>query len=76
MQEKDLTAPSRKRADTHQRGADKVSRIPVKVKKTETLLRKPDWIRAKAPTGQGTARIKEILRDRKPGCSPWSDAKI
>lgn len=65
MENKDLTAPSRKSVDTHQRGADKVSRIPVKVQKSETLLRKPDWIRAKAPTGKGTARIKEILRDRK-----------
>lgn len=65
MDNKDLTAPSRKSADTHQRGAEKVARIPVKVEKSETLLRKPEWIRAKAPTGKGTNRIKEILRSRK-----------
>ncbi|MDH5738235.1 MAG: lipoyl synthase, partial [Gammaproteobacteria bacterium] len=29
------------------RGADKVARIPVKVIPTETLPRKPDWIRVR-----------------------------
>ncbi len=60
-----LTAPSRSRPDTHQRGADKVSRIPVKVEPTQKLLRKPPWIRAKAPSGKGITRIKKILRQRK-----------
>ncbi len=60
-----LTAPSRSRPDTHQRGADKVSRIPVKVEPTQKLLRKPPWIRAKAPSGKGVSRIKKILRQRK-----------
>ena len=61
----DNTAPSRSRPDTHQRGHDKVSRIPVKVQPTRTVQRKPDWIRAKAPSGPGVGRIKQILRDRK-----------
>lgn len=65
MKNEDLSAPSRKSIVTHQRGADKVARIPVKVEKREITLRKPDWIRAKAPSGAGTARIKKILRERK-----------
>jgi lipoic acid synthetase len=59
------TAPSRSRPDTHQRGHDKVSRIPVKVQATGAVLRKPTWIRAKPPTGPGVGRIKQILRERK-----------
>ncbi len=59
-----LASPSRNSPDTHQRGAKKLSRIPVKVKPSETLLRKPKWIRAKAPTGEGVFKIKKILRER------------
>lgn len=58
-----LNAPSRTTPQTHQRGADKVSRIPVKVEATGEVLRKPAWIRVKAPTGPGVTRIKRILRD-------------
>ena len=51
--------------DSHQRGAAKVSRIPVKVEIAgDAPLRKPHWIRAKAPSGAGVSRIKGILRDR------------
>lgn len=57
-------APSRTQPDSHQRGAAKVSRIPVKVEPVGELLRKPSWIRAKAPTGSGVKRIKRILRER------------
>ena len=60
-----LKAPSRDKPDTHQRGAEKVARIPVKVEPTTEVLRKPSWIRAKAPAGKGVARIKQILRERK-----------
>ncbi|MBF0256294.1 MAG: lipoyl synthase [Gammaproteobacteria bacterium] len=60
----DLKAPSRTQPDSHQRGADKLARIPVKVQAVAEPLRKPSWIRAKAPTGQGVARIKRILRER------------
>ena len=47
------------------RGEDKLARIPVKVKKTETLLRKPDWIRARSPAHPEVKRLKKILREQK-----------
>ncbi|CAD7856104.1 MAG: Lipoyl synthase (EC 2.8.1.8) [Olavius algarvensis Gamma 1 endosymbiont] len=57
-----LTTPSRATPETHQRGGDKVARIPVKVETAGTPLRKPPWIRAKAPLGPGVAHIKGLLR--------------
>jgi lipoyl synthase len=60
--EQALNAPSRATPDTHQRGRDKVSRIPVKIEATAEILRKPAWIRAKAPIGPGVSRIKGLLR--------------
>jgi lipoic acid synthetase len=59
-----LQSPSRATPDTHQRGSDKLARIPVKVEPAAQLLRKPSWIRARAPTGPGVTRIKRILRAR------------
>ena len=47
------------------RGADKVRRIPVKVIPSETVLRKPDWIRVRIPASPEVGRIKNILRTRK-----------
>ena len=64
MYDKSHDAPSRSQPDTHQRGHDKVSRIPVKVEPTTGVQRKPGWIRARAPSGPGVKRIKEILRQR------------
>ena len=64
MTEKSHNAPSRSQPDTHQRGHDKVSRIPVKVEPTTQIQRKPAWIRAKVPSGAGVANIKRILRER------------
>jgi len=64
MSSKPNNAPSRSQPETHQRGRDKVSRIPVKVEPTTEVRRKPSWIRAKAPSGPGVTRIKQILRDR------------
>ena len=58
-----LSAPSRATPGTHQRGSDKLARIPVKVEPAAEALRKPDWIRARAPVGPGVTRIKRILRD-------------
>jgi lipoic acid synthetase len=58
-----LTAPSRLSPDTHQRGRDKVARIPVKVEPTAELPRKPAWIRAKAPVGAAVGRVKRLLRE-------------
>ncbi len=60
-----LDPPSRTTPDTHQRGKDKISRIPVKIERTSELLRKPAWIRAKAPIGAGVSRIKGLLRQGK-----------
>ncbi|WP_255324716.1 lipoyl synthase [Thiorhodovibrio frisius] len=57
-----LTPQSRLSPHTHQRGLDKVARIPVKVE-SGASLRKPAWIRAKAPLGAGVARIRRLLRD-------------
>ncbi|MBU0501280.1 MAG: lipoyl synthase [Gammaproteobacteria bacterium] len=56
-------APSRSAPESHQRGADKLARIPVKVAPTREMPRKPKWIRAKAPSGEGVRHIKRILRE-------------
>ncbi|MEN8259307.1 MAG: lipoyl synthase [Pseudomonadota bacterium] len=56
-------APSRATPETHQRNADKLSRIPIKVEALATPLRKPAWIRAKVPSGPNVARIKRALRE-------------
>jgi len=45
------------------RGADKVSRIPIKVKKTVTPLRKPSWIRTKLPSTNAVSKLKTTLRE-------------
>ena len=47
------------------RGLEKVRRIPGKVIPSETLLRKPDWIRVRLSADPEVARIKGILRERK-----------
>ena len=57
------TAPSRLDPEKHQRGADKLSRIPVKVARSETTLRKPKWIRAKAHTHPRVQEIKQLMRE-------------
>ena len=59
------TAPSRLNPGTHQRGEEKLSRIPVKVEKNGIRTPKPAWIRAKAPSGPGVTRIKRILREQR-----------
>jgi lipoic acid synthetase len=40
-----------------------VARIPVKVEPLAEPLRKPGWIRARAPIGPGVTRIKRLLRE-------------
>jgi lipoic acid synthetase len=44
------------------RGADKVSRIPVKVISTDELPRKPDWIRVRMGSSAKVEHIKQTLR--------------
>ncbi|HHJ19883.1 MAG TPA: lipoyl synthase [Gammaproteobacteria bacterium] len=46
-----------------QRGADKMARIPVKIEPTTTMLRKPAWIRVKAPVGSKVNALKQRLRE-------------
>jgi len=48
-----------------ERGAAKVARIPVKIEPTVEFLRKPQWIRAKAPTSPEVSRLKSVLRDHR-----------
>ncbi|WP_267530308.1 lipoyl synthase [Acinetobacter oleivorans] len=47
------------------RGADKVTRIPIKILPTEELPTKPDWIRAKITDFEEIKRIKNLLRQQK-----------
>ncbi|MEW6648029.1 MAG: lipoyl synthase [Pseudomonadota bacterium] len=47
------------------KGASKVSRIPVKVAPTTAPLKKPHWIRARAPNSPEALRLKAILREQK-----------
>lgn len=47
------------------KGAEKVARIPIKVVQPETRLKKPEWIRARLPTGKQFFEIKNILREQK-----------
>jgi lipoic acid synthetase len=60
-----LEAPSRSNPLTHQRQADKLSKIPIKVEKPETILRKPDWLRIKLPVGDKVNEIKKSLRENR-----------
>lgn len=48
-----------------QRGAEKVARIPVKVIATDSVPKKPDWIRVKMPISPEVTRIKQLLRKHK-----------
>jgi len=55
----------RKEVGVKYRGAEKLDRIPIKVERTETPLRKPSWIRAKSPARPEVKKLKSILRDHK-----------
>lgn len=46
-----------------QRGAEKLSRIPVKIEPTVEPLRKPDWIRVKIPASPAVSDLKKLLRE-------------
>ncbi len=47
------------------RDADKVERIPVKVIASDSVLRKPDWIRIRVSASPEVERIKKLLRKNK-----------
>jgi lipoic acid synthetase len=47
-----------------QKSADKTARIPIKIVPVEQVLKKPDWIRVKAASGNSRFHeIKKILRE-------------
>ncbi|MCW9023475.1 MAG: lipoyl synthase [Gammaproteobacteria bacterium] len=46
------------------KGASKTARIPIKIEPLATPLRKPKWIRARAPNSPEAIRLKEILREQ------------
>lgn len=46
------------------KGESKTSRIPIKVVPAKNPLRKPTWIKARAPNGPEVARLKKVLRDQ------------
>jgi lipoic acid synthetase len=50
-------------AHLKQRGAEKLSRIPIKIEPTETPLRKPDWIRIRIPASPAVNDLKKLLRE-------------
>ncbi len=56
-------APSRSTPDSHQRNAEKLAKIPIKVEQAETTLRKPEWIRVKISASDEVTRIKQLLRE-------------
>lgn len=45
--------------------AQKMARIPVKIEPTVRPLRKPEWIRVRAPTTPAVAQLKKILRQNR-----------
>jgi lipoic acid synthetase len=47
------------------RGADKVSRIPIKVIPTDSPLKKPAWLRVKLPTQSQALKVRDMLRNNK-----------
>lgn len=47
------------------KGAEKVARIPIKVKQSAERLRKPSWIRAKSPFHPNVKKLKSVLREQK-----------
>jgi len=56
---------ARKKVGVKYRGAEKLDRIPIKVERTDTPLRKPNWIRAKSPAHPEVKKLKSVLREHK-----------
>ena len=59
------TKKPKREAGVKLRGADKVARIPVKVIPTETLPKKPDWIRVRIPANSKSDEVRGLLRQQK-----------
>ncbi len=47
-----------------EKGQAKTARIPVKIEPTKEFLRKPAWIRVKAPVTPEVVRLKKVLRQQ------------
>lgn len=47
------------------KGRDKLSRIPVKINNDQPLLKKPDWIKIKLPSGQAAEKLKQRFKERR-----------
>lgn len=49
------------------RGAEKLARIPIKIKPTtrEERLKLPDWIRIRIPATSAVAKLKKVLRENR-----------
>ncbi len=60
-QSNSLNAPLPQGAE---KGQAKTARIPVKIEPTAEFLRKPDWIRVKAPVTREVIRLKKALRQQ------------
>ena len=59
-------SPEQKSPSRDQRGKLKTSRIPIKVVPTEgPLPRKPEWIRARAPTHPRVQELKKLMREHR-----------
>jgi lipoic acid synthetase len=58
-------ALSRSTPESHQRNAEKLARIPIKVETQTITLRKPDWIRIKITANKEIDRLKQTLRANK-----------
>ncbi len=46
-------------------GRDKLSRIPIKIERTKTPLRKPNWIRIRLNTDSKVSELKNLLRKKR-----------
>ncbi|HXR57023.1 MAG TPA: lipoyl synthase [Casimicrobiaceae bacterium] len=60
----DVPGEARNTAGVKQKAGAKTARIPIKVVSAERL-RKPDWIRVRAPSSPRFYEIKQILRDHR-----------
>lgn len=43
-------------------GAEKLARIPIKIEKSQQVLRKPEWIRIRLATDNKVSQLKNLLR--------------
>ena len=59
----DHTPPSRTDPTGHQRGAEKLARIPIKVQPQTERLKKPDWIRTRVSNDPKVTEIKRMMRE-------------